>query len=305
MIFAHPFVLLGLVVPAALAVWTWRRQAGRIVLPYDHRSAAGSGRGWKFFIDVASTFPAVLLAVAVVLVAGPQRYGEPQQKRLLTNIEFCLDVSGSMTAPLGDGSRYDAALAAADEFLGYRKGDAFGLTFFGSSVLHWVPLTTDVSAFRCAPPFMRPEQLPHWFGGTEIGKALRSCRRMLEAREEGDRMIVLITDGMSADLGGGADAELARELQKANIAVFAVIIGEQGVPDEVTTIASLTGGAAFTADDPAALRTIFQRIDSMKQAKLESSIGDTLDDFHPWCAAGLVTLLLQTLAAWGLRYTPW
>ena len=68
-------------------------------------------------------------------------------------------------------------MAAINDFLDYREGDAFGLTFFGNSVLHWVPLTSDVSAFRCAPPFMRPDQIPSWFGGTEIGKALLACRK--------------------------------------------------------------------------------------------------------------------------------
>ena len=64
---------------------------------------------------------------------------------------------------------------AINEFLDYREGDAFGLTFFGNNVLHWVPLTTDASAVSCAPPFMRPEVAPPWFGGTEIGKALLAC----------------------------------------------------------------------------------------------------------------------------------
>ena len=53
---------------------------------------------------------------------------------------------------IGDGSRYDTAMKSLDDFLTYRKGDAFGLTFFGNNTLHWVPLTSDVSAIRCSPP---------------------------------------------------------------------------------------------------------------------------------------------------------
>lgn len=303
MTFAHPYLLVLLALPLALAVWQLRGRPARLVLPFDHGQRS-RGSKWRWLPSTAALVPTLLLAVAIVLVAGPQRYGEPKQKRSLTNIEFCFDVSGSMTAPFGEGSRYDGALQAADDFLDRRRGDAFGLTFFGSSVLHWVPLTSDASAFRCAPPFMRPEHLPMWFGGTEIGKALRACRKVLEARETGDRMIVLITDGMSADLHGGADMEVARELQAAGIAVFAIIIGE-GVPDQVATIATQTGGESFTVDDPRALDTVFQRIDEMKQAKLETTLGDTLDDFEPWCLLGLFGVALQSLAAFGLRYTPW
>src|SRR5262249_37083343 len=146
--------------------------------------------------------PALLQVVAILLIAGPQRYGEPQTKRALTNIELCVDISYSMTTPFGDGSRYDTAMKAVDEFCTYRKGDAFGLTFFGNSVMHWCPLTADVSAIRCATPFMRPENVPPWFNGTEIGRALRACKQVLAPRQEGDRMIILVTDGESDDLFG-------------------------------------------------------------------------------------------------------
>ena len=41
--------------------------------------------------------------------------------------------------------------------------------------------------------------------GAEIGKALLACRRRLMKSEDGDRMIVLISDGYSSDLSGGND----------------------------------------------------------------------------------------------------
>ena len=103
------------------------------------------------------------------------------------DLVFCLDVSGSMTTPFGNGTRYDGAMNALNEFLTYRKGDSFGLLVFGDDNLQWVPLTTDVSAFACAPPFLRPENLPNWFrGGTFIGKALRESEKLLLAADEGD-----------------------------------------------------------------------------------------------------------------------
>src|SRR5262245_14101895 len=202
MSFLYPQVLLLLVVPLGLLVWTWRRTGQQVVLPFDH-GKPGRGLAWRVVLDVAESLPALLVAVAIVLLAGPQRFGKPEEKRKLTNIELCVDISGSMTAPFGDGSRYDAAMKAVDEFLGYRKGDAVGLTFFGNSFLHWCPLTSDLSAVKCAPPFMRPENVPEWFGGTEIGRALRGCKTLLLDRPEGDRMIVLVTDGDSFDLFGG------------------------------------------------------------------------------------------------------
>jgi Ca-activated chloride channel family protein len=297
-------LLFALVVPVALLVWIWRRQGRRVVLPFDH-GRPGSGLGWFFLIGFAESLPAAILAVVIVLLAGPQRLGEPKEKRVLTNIELCVDVSGSMTAPFGDGTRYDAAMKEAEAFCDYRKGDAFGLTFFGNNYLHWCPLTSDVSAVRCALPFMRPEQIPPWFGGTEIGKALRACKKVLTEREEGDRMIVLISDGYSADLYGGTAEAVAKELRENNITVFVVIVGEDRIQDEIATITGTTGGEAFMAGDPEALKAVFRRIDQMKQTRLEKTVAEPQDWFFPFCVAGLSLLGLSTLALFGVRYTPW
>jgi Ca-activated chloride channel family protein len=302
--FLHPAVLLLLIVPAALLAWVWRRDGNRVVLPFDH-GRPGSGWGWRWLLGAAESLPPLLLAVVIILLAGPQKYGEPQEKRKLTNIELCLDISYSMVTEFGEGSRYDAAMKAVEDFLSYRKGDALGLTFFGNSVLHWCPLTSDVSAIRCAPPFMRPENVPPWFNGTEIGKALRACKSVLVERQEGDRMIVLVTDGESFDLFGGNAETIAKEMKDNNITVFAIIIGMDRIQDEIITITHTTGGEAFEATDPEALKAMFKRIDQMKQAPLEKKIADTLDDFRPFCVAGLGLLGLTGLAAFGVRYTPW
>jgi Ca-activated chloride channel family protein len=305
--FLYPWVLPLLVIPAALLYWTWLRPGRRLVLPFDH-GRPGKGSGWRVPISLVESVPPLLLALAILLLAGPQRLGEPRAKRVLTNIELCLDISYSMTEPFGDGSRYDTAMKALDEFVTYRKGDAFGLTFFGNNNLHWVPLTSDVSAIRCSPPFMRPENVPPWFNGTEIGRALRSCALVLSERQEGDRMIVLVTDGDSQDLFGDNDREIARELKANNISVYAVIIPEypgKEIQDEIVNITQLTGGQAFLAGDADAMKTIFRRIDQMKRTRVVKTIGETLDDFTLLCIVGLALVGVGVTSLMGLRYTPW
>ena len=304
MSFAHPFVLLLLAAPAWLIGRVWRRSGRRVALPFDH-GRQRAGRGWKAAVDLAESLPALVLAVVLVILAGPQRTGEPKTKRKLTNIEFCVDVSSSMLAPFGEGTRYDTSMKAINDFLDFRTGDAFGLTFFGNNVLHWVPLTSNTSAFRCAPPFMKPNNLPYWFGGTMIGKALLACKEVLTAREEGDRMIILITDGMSFDLTNGGDDEVVRVLKQHGITVYAVHIADTEVPPPIAVITARTGGAVFSPGDPEALKAVFQRIDAMRETKLEKTASETLDDFRPYCIAGLSVLGLSGLALFGLRYTPW
>ena len=172
----------------------------------------------RFVINLFQSIPALLLAIAILFLAGPRELSIPKQKRSLSNIEFCLDVSGSMTAQFGDGSRYDGAMTAINEFIDYREGDAFGLSIFSNRILQWVPLTNDTSAFKCATPFLRPENLPPQMGGgTEIGKALLHCLDVLIERETGDRMVILVSDGYSADLSGGNEEKIANQFWEAGV----------------------------------------------------------------------------------------
>jgi Ca-activated chloride channel family protein len=304
MTFSHALLLFLLVIPATIGVWVWLRSSSRVVLPFDH-ALPSSGRRWHIIIGVAETIPALLLALAVILAAGPQVFGEPKTKRALTNIEFCLDVSGSMVSQYGEATRYDAAMKSLEAFLDFRKGDAFGLTFFGASVLHWCPLTSDASAIRCSPPFMRPEAIPIWLsGGTEIAAALRACKKILETRPDGDRMIILITDGEAYDLFGN-DSAIVKQMTEAKITVWAVIIGMEAIQSEIEAITNGTGGKAFLAGDPDTLQAVFKKIDQMQPTKMEKSIAEASDWFVPYCIAGLSLIGFSLLSLFGIRYTPW
>ncbi len=302
--FRNPMVLFLLLIPTLLLVWIWGSRGVGLVLPFDHRRSRG-GRWVSIPVGIAESLPVALLGVVILILAGPQHWAEPQASKVMTNIEFCVDVSGSMTAQFGDGDRYDASMVAINDFLDYRTGDAFGLTFFGVETLHWVPLTTDVSAFRCAPPFMRPGQLPPWFGGTQIGNALQACRKVLTSREEGDRMIILVSDGYSSDLSNGRDKEIARALIADRITVYAVHIATSSVPDAIVNITALTGGEVFAPGDKEGLKRVFESIDEMQETRMEKVSAEAIDDYRPYSIVALWLLIGSILALFGLRYTPW
>jgi len=305
MTFGYWPVLLALFIPMALCVWVWLHSSGRVVVPQDF-GRQSPRRFWRFWLNLFQMLPCLLLAVAVLLLASPRQLSVPQEKRVMTNIEFCLDLSGSMIAPFGEGTRFDAAVAAIAKFVDFRPGDAYGLTLFGNSAVGWIPLTQDPSAFKRAAPFIRPEHMMRSIGGgTMIGRALRQCRVHLEQRDEGDRMILLVSDGESADLNNGQDEIVARELRDAGIVVYGVHIGEGDMPASVASICTITGGTSFSAGDEIALRGVFQRIDQMQTVKLERTVADIQDFYWPFCVTGLVALLGFVLSSFGWRYTPW
>lgn len=305
MTFAYPIVLIALAIPIFLIVFQWRTHSRSLPLPFDHRAVRD--RKWLgILLNLVNTLPALILATLILIAAGPRTFERPKSERELTNILFCLDVSGSMTASFGSGDRYDAAMESLNEFLQYREGDAFSLMVFGGDHLRWVPLTTDVSAFKNAPPFLHPSKLPPWFNqGTAIGKALKQGRKELLAAENGDRMIILLSDGMSADLSNGSDVQIARELEEDGITVYAIHIGGGAAPAEVSVISSITGGETFAAGDPDALKAVFARIDEMAQASLVRLTPDPVDNFGPYLMVALSLAGLYLLTLFGLRYNPW
>ena len=303
MTFAYPAVLTLLALPVLLLVWEWRRRGTVVALPFDHANAR-RGRWLEDTVKTANLLAPLLLAVAIILLAGPQRPLSQGTQRVLTNIELVLDVSGSMTAQYGDGRRADKAVEALQEFVSHRKGDAFGVTLFGTEVLHWVPLTKDLDALKHSAPFMKPEAMPPYMGGTRIGLALRSVHKILADRPKGDKMIVLISDGSSGDLRGQGD-KISSDLNGDDIVLYYIHVANGQPQQEVYDIANRTGGEAFVAGDPAALQTVFEKIDAMQPAKFKPETPIPADNFRPFALAGLSMLALQLLTLFGIRFTPW
>jgi Ca-activated chloride channel family protein len=305
MSFHHPTLLWLLALPVLWSFWQWVRRGHPLVLPFDY-GRQREGRRLRVLVNLANTLPALLLSVAVLVLAGPRRPAPPENERILNNIIICLDLSGSMSMRFGNTTRFDAAMASARQFCDYRRGDAFGLTVFGVEFLHWFPPTKELSAIRNALPFVQSARSLPWFGGTMIARALSGCRERLVRAKEGDRAIILITDGGSADFAGGHDREIAQELAAAKIRVFTILVGNDGFGiDGIYTIAAGTAGKVFEAGDPAALAAVFREIDHMQKAKFKPVTSDWVDYYKPLSLAGMVLAGLWGLTLLGLRYTPW
>ncbi|MEL7473462.1 MAG: vWA domain-containing protein [Planctomycetota bacterium] len=301
MTFVYPQILLLLTIPTLLLVWGVRRKAAGVAMPFDHREHPRR-RALGAALRGLELLPAILLALGVVLLARPQTLRVPSQERVLTNIQICMDVSGSMN---GDG-RYEMAASAIEQFTRAREGDAIGFTLFGSYQIRWAPLTRDLDIIRRALPFADPSNQPPGMGGTSIGAALRFCRdNMMTEAEEGDKLIVLVSDGRSSDLGGGATDEIAALLIDSGIQLFHIHVGSGAVPSEVADIAEQTGGDAFVATDEAGLQRIFAHIDAMRPERFRPAASVPTDETAMFAIVGLVLLGTQTLASLVMRYTPW
>jgi Ca-activated chloride channel family protein len=311
-VFTLPQLLPLLAIPVLLGFWQWFARGRPLLMPLDH---ANVKRGWSVdrLIRFLSLAPAGLLAVGFLLMAKPLVEGPPKYPAEVSNIQIVLDTSTSMNAGFGTRTRdtgklftrFDAAMEAIEQFTLSRKGDAFGLSIFTNKVIHWVPLTTDLSAIRLSTPFVRPGTIPkEWWDYTLIGNAITKCATLLEQRSEGDRMMIVITDGESQDMKGALASQIGNDLKRKNIILYAISVRSEGASKDLKTIAEISGGRLYESGDLQGLQSVFRQIDQLQQARQPTAQPQWLENDAPFAIAGLFLLGLQLLSMLWLRYTP-
>ncbi|MFT6793624.1 MAG: Ca-activated chloride channel family protein [Rubritalea sp.] len=310
--FAHPELLWLLSIPVCLAFWEWVRKGHAIVLPIDHQNHKSSI--WLgLLIHTANMLPTMLMATAVIFLARPMTQAPPEVVRKATNIQIVLDLSGSMDYSFGPQNasgdkpflRIDAAMNAIEKFVDYRKGDSFGLTVYGKPFINWVPLTQDTSAIKYARPFMTG-----FLQSTRTFTALAGATDELIERAEGERMIILVTDGESNSEPDPARQveELLTRFADENVICYGIFISEKEVPELERMLCEQSGGGLFNIEDemkPDSLDQLFARIDKMTKVNMKLKESIAVDNFKPFILPTLIVLLLHVLALFGLRYTPW
>ena len=322
MIFLHPQWLALLALPVILAFWEWIRRGQPIALPFDHGTQR-RGLVMRFLVLCANCLPSALLALAIIFLAHPVTFLPPERERMLSNVQFVLDTSGSMAEPHGSQAagrnrRFDSAMDSIEKFINYRKGDAFGLSIFSRHFIHWVPLTLDTQSIMLSRPFIQPDNpridppsmgrhgLPDALWGiTYVGKAMYGAADVLAQRPVGDRMMILLTDGESSDITPPQDGPIIADMRAKNITVFTILLSDEVMQPQLLGIARATGGDAFQALTPEALQAVFKRIDEMKKVVVLEKKPQVADFYDPFFLPAIGVLALAALASFGLRFTPW
>jgi len=276
---------------------------------------------WRFWL---ATIAWLLLVLAA---ARPERIGEELDVPVAgRNLMLAVDLSGSMDQKdfeLG-GRRVDrltATKAVASDFIERREGDRIGLILFGERAYLQVPLTLD----RETVNILLMEAFIGLAGEkTAIGDAITLAVRRVHEQEkdEGDQVLVLLTDG--ANTAGEVQPIKAAELaQQVGLRIYTIGIGAEQLEvaslvggrrrinpsadldeDTLTQIAGLTGGRYFRATDTASLQDIYKLVDELEPVEEPESGFRPVKSyyFYPLAAAvGLVMLmslvsLLQRLA---------
>jgi len=198
------------------------------------------------------------------------------------NLMLAVDLSGSMQTPdyVIEGrhvTRLDAIKSIAGEFIERRVGDRIGLILFGTHAYLQTPLTFDRKTVHSlldesAIGLAGPE--------TAIGDAIALAVKRLRQSAEGDRILILLTDGVS-NAGEMEPAKAAELAAKQGIIIYTVGIGSEQMqiptlfgtqtvktPNDLDekglrNIATVTGGQYFRASDMAQLSQIYTLLDKL------------------------------------------
>jgi Ca-activated chloride channel family protein len=169
------------------------------------------------------------IACTIVALARPQ-YGS--RTRMLRkrgiDVVLALDFSKSMLARDVRPSRIDRAKAEVTAFLNELSGDRVGIVAFAGETMEF-PMTVDYGAAALFFRELGPYDMP--VGGTAIGRALTSAKRLLERSSRSDnkeeesqrsRVVILLTDGEDHE---GDPIAAANELAQIGARVYVVGIG--------------------------------------------------------------------------------
>ncbi len=271
---------------------------------------------WRFWVAVLAWL------LLVVAAARPERIGEELDVPVAgRNLMLAVDLSGSMDQKdfeLG-GTRVDrltATKAVASDFIERREGDRIGLILFGERAYLQVPLTLD----RETVNVLLMEAFIGLAGEkTAIGDAITLAVRRIHEQEkdEGDQVLVLLTDG--ANTAGEVQPIKAAELaQQVGLRIYTIGIGAEQLEvasliggrrrinpsadldeETLTQIAQLTGGRYFRATDTASLQDIYKLVDELEPVEEPESGFRPIKSYY-FFPLGLAILLVTMMSLVGL-----
>ncbi len=220
----------------------------------------------------------------VLAAARPQWIGEPIGVPIAgRDLMLALDISGSMEQedyemngrPV---SRLAAVQAVATRFVQRRDQDRLGLILFGTQAYLQTPLTFDGATVAT----MLNEAVVGLAGReTAIGDAIAVAVKRLREQPEGNRVLVLLTDGENT--AGTLDPlDAARLAAQAGVRIHTIGIGggEVGIrtpfgmtlmrqgsdfdPTTLKQIAKITGGHFFSATNREQLEGVYAELDRLE-----------------------------------------
>ena len=164
----------------------------------------------------------LLALILLILALARPQMGSKTEKVKLEGIEMmvALDISNSMLATDVAPSRLTMAKSIVRRMFDRMNNNKIGLVLFAGDAFIQMPMTGDFISAKMFLDNANPDLIEAQ--GTEIGKAIRLCRRSFSAENKAKKAIVILTDGENHEGDARAEAEAAK---KEGILVNVIGIG--------------------------------------------------------------------------------
>ncbi len=328
MTFAHPFLLLLLLLLPALA-WLKGKRGDPPAFVY---SSVQLVRG---ILNITPAKPGsflsalrwLALSLFIIALAQP-RLTKSETKVTASGVDIvvALDMSGSMISEDFElrgqrVNRFNMARAVLKQFIDKRPNDRIGLVVFASQAYISTPLTLDHDFLQ--------ENLDRLQIGvidenrTAIGSGLSTAVNRLREIKSKSKIVILMTDGQN-NAGKIAPLTAAEAAEALKVKVYTIGVGMRGMApmpvyfggrrvgeqmqpvdiDEETLqkISERTRGKYYRADNTARFQAIYAEIDSLEKTEKEVKKFSQHRELFAWAITpGFGLLLLEIL----LRHTAW
>lgn len=267
-------------------------------------------------------FLALVWTLMVFALMRPQLVGDPIEiSRHGRAIMLVLDISESMEIEdmelmAKPTNRLVVAKEVIDGFIDKRRGDRIGLVVFGSEAFLHAPLSFDHPMIK---QFLAGAQIGFAGPKTAIGDAVGLAAKKLIEQTQGERIMVLLTDGQN-NMGSLAPLDAGKIAQKHQIKIYIAglgssrmvvdgFFGPQAVnpslsldeaEPELKNVASMTGGRYFRARDRKALDGIYADIDRLEPIEADPQVLVPRKEVFYW-PLGVMVLMFALRAMWLMR----
>lgn len=320
--FAHPWILLGLViVPIMVVWWLWK---------YRKQEAAVQHSGLALFAGIKKSlrqrlrwlpYALRIVAIAAIVVALARPQSELSREETTMegiDIVVAMDVSTSMLAEDFSPNRLEAAKKVAEDFIDGRKNDRIGLVAFAGEAYTKVPLTVDHLVLK---EQLQSLKLGTLRDGTALGDGTATAINRIKDSKAKSKVIILLTDGVNNQ--GSIDPLNAAEIAAMyDIRLYTIGIGSKGKApypfrDQFGRVfyqnmdveidedllkqmsASTQDGLYFRATNKKALEEIFNQIDQMEKSKIDVlHFAKKKDEFLSLLWIALIALGLEAIVKW-------
>lgn len=268
---------------------------------------------WPLLLSV------LIWLLLLLALSRPQWLSEPDS-RVKTGRDMMLAIDLSSSMEIKDFylqqqpvDRLVAVKSVLRDFIKQRQGDRLGLIVFGSKAYVQSPLSHDLHSLAVLLDETRIGMVGKQ---TAIGDAMGLAVKRLHDHPRHQRVLILLSDGHQT--AGVISAEHAAHFAALEgLRVYAIGIGQYketlfsgkhidpvSVLNEHTlkSVARLSGGRYFRAQNTDELKSIYQNIDQLEKIPIGADYFQQVIELYPWPLAA--ALLLSFIYA-GLKTVPW